>query len=137
MNKKSDQRPLMYWLQRILFLVLLLLLPSAALFTLSPTINWKVSLTYFTLISAVTLWLYRTDKIKSKKKAWRTPESTLHLLSLFGGWPAAFLSQQLFRHKTRKISFQLIYWLTVLFHQLTSFEVLSDRLILRTLLSYV
>ncbi|WP_147463771.1 DUF1294 domain-containing protein, partial [Pseudomonas amygdali] len=34
-----------------------------------------------------------------------------------GGWPGALLAQQVFRHKTRKVSFQIVFWLIVLAHQ--------------------
>jgi len=34
-----------------------------------------------------------------------------------GGWPGALLAQQLFRHKTRKLSYQLLFWAIVLLHQ--------------------
>jgi uncharacterized membrane protein YsdA (DUF1294 family) len=44
----------------------------------------------------------------------RTPESTLHLLSVLGGWPGALVAQQMFRHKSRKLEFQIVFWLTVL-----------------------
>ena len=33
---------------------------------------------------------------------------------LLGGWPAAWLAQQVLRHKTIKRSFQAMFWLTVL-----------------------
>jgi uncharacterized membrane protein YsdA (DUF1294 family) len=47
---------------------------------------------------------------------WRTPENHLHLLSLAGGWPAAWLAQQAMRHKSSKHQFRTVYWLTVLLH---------------------
>jgi len=37
---------------------------------------------------------------------WRTPETTLHLLELLGGWPAAWLTQHMLRHKSRKPGFR-------------------------------
>ncbi len=49
----------------------------------------------------------------------------LHLLELLGGWPGAFLAQQVFRHKTRKLSFQLVFWGIVLLHQLFWIDWLS------------
>jgi uncharacterized membrane protein YsdA (DUF1294 family) len=67
----------------------------------------------FVLINAVTLFGYWRDKKAAEQQAWRTQESTLLLLGLAGGWPAAFVAQHWFRHK---ISFQLLFWLTVLLH---------------------
>lgn len=66
------------------------------------------------LLNAVTFWFYWRDKYAARQRAWRTPEKTLHALSLLGGWPAAYVAQQLLRHKTIKPSFRLTYWLTVL-----------------------
>ena len=57
---------------------------------------------------------YALDKSAAKEGAWRTPESTLHLLSLAGGWPGALIAQQKFRHKTQKQSFRSVFWITVL-----------------------
>ncbi|MFP5341147.1 MAG: DUF1294 domain-containing protein, partial [Gammaproteobacteria bacterium] len=36
---------------------------------------------------------------------------------LAGGWPGALVAQQVFRHKTRKLSYQLTFWLIVVLHQ--------------------
>ena len=55
--------------------------------------------------SAVTVIAYAIDKRAAMKGRWRTQESTLHLLALVGGWPGAWISQLLFRHKTRKSAF--------------------------------
>ncbi len=70
----------------------------------------------FVLINLVTLFGYWRDKKAAEQQAWRTQESTLLLLGLVGGWPAAFVAQHWFRHKNRKVSFQLLFWLTVLLH---------------------
>ena len=32
---------------------------------------------------------------------------------MLGGWPGAWFAQQIFRHKTSKQPFRLIYWATV------------------------
>lgn len=65
------------------------------------------------LISFIQYW---TDKNKAQTDEWRTPESSLHLIELLGGWPGAFIAQKLLRHKTRKGSYQATYWLIVLIH---------------------
>lgn len=57
---------------------------------------------------------YAADKSAAINGRWRTPESTLHMLGLVGGWPGALLAQQLLRHKSSKQSFLLGYWTTVL-----------------------
>jgi uncharacterized membrane protein YsdA (DUF1294 family)/cold shock CspA family protein len=67
----------------------------------------------FTL-SLVTFVAYALDKSAAVSGRWRTPELTLHLLSLAGGWPGALLAQQALRHKTSKPSFTNVFWLTVL-----------------------
>ena len=46
--------------------------------------------------------------------SWRTPESTLHLFSLAGGWPGAALAQQFLRHKSAKKAFRQVFWVTVI-----------------------
>lgn len=57
---------------------------------------------------------YALDKSAAQNGRWRTRESTLHLLGLLGGWPGALVAQKLLRHKTRKRSFQLFFWSSVL-----------------------
>lgn len=57
---------------------------------------------------------YYQDKTSAIKKDWRTPETTLHWLSLLGGWGCAYIAQKLFKHKHKKASFMLTYKLTVL-----------------------
>jgi len=63
--------------------------------------------------SAITFLVYASDKSKAKRKVWRTPESSLHMLALIGGWPGAAIAQQVLRHKSQKKEFRRIFWLTV------------------------
>lgn len=69
---------------------------------------------YYAAISLLTFSIYYLDKSAARSGTRRTPESTLHLLSLAGGWPGAIIAQQWFRHKTRKQPFRSIFWLTLL-----------------------
>ncbi len=64
-------------------------------------------------LSLLTFLSYAWDKHKAKRQSWRTPESTLHLLSLAGGWPGALLAQSRLRHKSATTSFLTVFWLTV------------------------
>jgi uncharacterized membrane protein YsdA (DUF1294 family)/cold shock CspA family protein len=73
-----------------------------------------VVLGFYMVVSLVTFFIYAADKSAARKGAWRTKESTLHLLSLVGGWPGALVAQQQLRHKSRKESFRVVFWMTVL-----------------------
>lgn len=64
--------------------------------------------------SLVTFIAYAIDKSAAQSGRWRTQESTLHLLALIGGWPGALIAQNRLRHKSRKASFLLVFWATVL-----------------------
>ncbi|MCC6200294.1 MAG: cold shock and DUF1294 domain-containing protein [Moraxellaceae bacterium] len=64
-------------------------------------------------MSLVTFVLYAMDKSAAKKGAYRTPENTLHMLALLGGWPGALYAQQLLRHKSSKQSFRVVFWITL------------------------
>ena len=65
-------------------------------------------------LSVITFMAYALDKSKAQRNTWRTPESTLHLLALAGGWPGAAIAQELLPHKSKKQPFRLVYWVTVL-----------------------
>ncbi|CAN7364745.1 DUF1294 domain-containing protein [Variovorax paradoxus] len=73
-----------------------------------------IALGVLLLISLLAFAVYGFDKSAAQAGRWRTAESTLHLLSLAGGWPGAWCAQRLFRHKSRKASFMAVYWATVL-----------------------
>ncbi len=63
--------------------------------------------------SVVAFFAYGIDKSAAQKEQWRISESTLHLFGLAGGWPGALLAQKIFRHKSRKQEFQMVFWSTV------------------------
>lgn len=65
-------------------------------------------------LSVIAFLVYCFDKSAAVSGRWRTPEQTLHLLSLAGGWPGALVAQQVLRHKTSKQSFVYAFWFTVL-----------------------
>jgi len=76
-----------------------------------------VPLTAYAAVSVLAFFLYWADKRKARADSWRTPENVLHAVELAGGWPGALVAQQVFRHKTRKVSFQVLFWMIVLLHQ--------------------
>lgn len=67
----------------------------------------------YLIASTITFLAYGFDKSAAMNDRRRTPEMTLHLLSLVGGWPGALVAQQVFHHKSRKLEFRTIFWLTV------------------------
>lgn len=73
-----------------------------------------VLLAAYGLLSALAFQLYRADKSAAQQGKRRTPESTLHLIDLAGGWRGALLARQVFRHKTIKQPFRTIFWATVI-----------------------
>jgi uncharacterized membrane protein YsdA (DUF1294 family) len=66
--------------------------------------------------SAVSFVAYGFDKSRAGSGGRRVPERTLHLLALAGGWPGALLGQRQFRHKTQKVPFRVVFWITVVVH---------------------
>jgi len=64
-------------------------------------------------VNMLTWGLYCLDKLWAEEEMARVPEVSFHALALLGGTPTAYISQQMFRHKTRKFEFQLIYWIIV------------------------
>jgi len=60
----------------------------------------------YLLASLVAYYLYAKDKKAAK--------NTLHLSAFFGGWPGAMVAQHRLRHKTKKMSFRLMFYITFL-----------------------
>lgn len=57
--------------------------------------------------------LYRLDKGAAIRGSRRTPEDTLLVVGLIGGWPGALVAQRVLRHKYSKTSFQVLFWTSV------------------------
>ena len=72
-----------------------------------------VVLGLYLVASAIAFSAYAFDKSAARNDQWRTQESTLHFFALVGGWPGALAAQRLLRHKSRKQSFQIVFWITV------------------------
>ncbi|HEY0947790.1 MAG TPA: DUF1294 domain-containing protein [Opitutaceae bacterium] len=101
---------------------MLLGLPSYALSRLGTWVDWRLLSSLPLAVSAVTFFVYRSDKRRAEAGEWRIPESSLHLLELLGGWPGAFLAQRAFRHKTAKASFQVVFWAIVVVHEYVALD---------------
>lgn len=71
---------------------------------------------FYLAVSAMTFIVYALDKSAAQNNQWRIQEISLHLFALVGGWPGALAAHKLLRHKSRKLSFQLTFWATVIIH---------------------
>lgn len=69
---------------------------------------------YLLAINAITYFLFWNDKRLAKTNDWRTPEHVLLGAALFGGSPAAYFAMEHFRHKTKKASFRMRYWMVII-----------------------
>ena len=66
------------------------------------------------LNSLACILFYAEDKVLAERGLWRIPERCLHMWALLGGWPGALFARRKFRHKSRKTSFRIVFWLCVL-----------------------
>lgn len=103
---------------KLLVLAVLCLLPGVGAAQMAWSGQSWLPLALYPAVSLISLLLYWQDKHQARTQAWRTPEKVLHASELCGGWPGALLAQQLFRHKTRKLSYQLTCWGIIALHQL-------------------
>lgn len=86
------------------------------------------ALTAGVLFSSIfSMIFYKTDKNLAEHQYFRIPEWNLHCWDLFWGWPGGFLAQQFFRHKTKKVSFQIFFWLTLLVNIALTVYVFNNR----------
>jgi uncharacterized membrane protein YsdA (DUF1294 family)/cold shock CspA family protein len=67
----------------------------------------------YVALSILAFAMYVADKRAAQRGRWRTPENTLLLVGLIGGWPGAIVAQQVLRHKTKKLSFRTRFWVSV------------------------
>jgi uncharacterized membrane protein YsdA (DUF1294 family) len=64
-------------------------------------------------VNVTTFGYYGLDKARARWASRRVPELVLHALALAGGSLGAFAGMQLFRHKTVKGNFRVVFWLIV------------------------
>jgi len=74
---------------------------------------WPWLVCWLFAVNLFTVATYGLDKWLAKRDGWRIPEVTLFLLAFVGGSPGAFLAMRVFRHKTVKGTFRIVFWLIV------------------------
>jgi len=91
----------------ILWIILLLLVYFSLDFILGMQFE-NIWIRYFLTANIVSFALFGLDKIQARTGGRRIPENILHIASLLGGPIGALIGMHLFRHKTRKLRFQII-----------------------------
>lgn len=108
----------------------LFVIPAFVVVHLVVGVLWKPPIWFvavYVLASLLTFIAYAADKSSARRGGWRTSETTLHALSVAGGWPGALLAQQFLRHKSAKAEFRSVFWGTVIFN-VAAFLVLCSPL---------
>ena len=101
-----------------LFNIVLMAMPFLLSFALfHKTGNTIPGLAYATM-SFLAIITYSVDKRRALDQKWRIPESLLHSIEVLGGWPGALVAQKQLNHKTKKTSYQVAFWLILIFHSL-------------------
>jgi uncharacterized membrane protein YsdA (DUF1294 family) len=103
---------------KLSMLLLLCALPAYGVVAIGVRGGSWLPAAFYLLMSLIAFGLYGHDKKQARTNGQRTPEKLLHAAEMLGGWPGALVAQQAFRHKTRKVSYQLLFWLIVLLHEL-------------------
>lgn len=75
-----------------------------------------VELVALLLLNVLAVQMYTADKSAALAGRRRTPESSLLLVALLGGWPAALVTRHALRHKTVKEPFRTSFWCAVVAH---------------------
>ena len=99
---------------KLLFLALTAVFITAVSFLLAYFLEIHLLYAYLLSVNLTTFLMYGSDKYRAIYNRSRIPEIVLHLLALAGGSPAALIAQLIFRHKTRKRSFRIIFVAIVL-----------------------
>lgn len=81
----------------------------------------------YVAMSLITILAYSRDKNAAQSGKWRTSEYRLHFYEILGGWPGALLAQRCYHHKSKKISYQIFFWMIVTCHCLFWYHFLTHQ----------
>jgi len=110
-------------------LAALLIVPCLALSRVA--IPAAFSFGYFGMVSLCGYVVYAADKDRARRGERRIPERSLHLMELLGAWPGGFVAQRHLRHKCSKPSYQAVFWMIVLIHQLVALDFVLGWVLVR------
>ncbi len=72
---------------------------------------WLAS--WHVLISLISFAWYAKDKMAAINNGRRTPENTLHLIDVLGGWIGASFAHKFLNHKSTKTKFRVLFYATI------------------------
>lgn len=81
----------------------------------------QIAILYFVAANVVTFFYFGLDKLQARLGHQRTPETLLWFLALLGGTIGALAGMHFFRHKTQKVSFQLVLVLILIVQMLACY----------------
>jgi uncharacterized membrane protein YsdA (DUF1294 family) len=95
---------------RLIFGLIASILAVSILLALHFRLGVPWLLSYLLGVNFTVFFLYGYDKLAARREKLRVPEIVLHALAFAGGTPFAWFGQRLFRHKTLKSSFRIVFW---------------------------
>jgi len=72
--------------------------------------DWHALVAWLVACNAVAVPLWAFDKWSARRGSFRVPEATLHTIAFIGACPASLCAMALFRHKTAKPLFKILYY---------------------------
>lgn len=87
-------------------------------------------LLYLLVINLIGFTIMGLDKRKAQRNEWRISEKTLWIVALFGGALGTTVGMQVFRHKTKHLTFKigfpalLLVWIILLYYLYSNTELL-------------
>lgn len=117
-NRPKKPKRLLSNALKMLYYFVALAVTSAGFYTFYVQYGIQWLPIVYGVASLMAVILYGKDKKAARTEQWRVAESTLHFFELLGGWVMAFWAQLFWRHKTRKVSYQVVFWVIVTLHLL-------------------
>lgn len=100
----------------IVVLLILSILPIWGTFKLSMIYRNPLPMAVYPITGLITYLFYAHDKKQATNENWRIPEQNLYFWELIGGWIGGFIAQNTLHHKSKKSSYQSVYWIIVAIH---------------------
>ena len=80
---------------------------------------------YYFLINLVLFVMMGNDKARAVKNRWRIPEAYLFIAALLGGAVGGLLGMHVYRHKTKKPAFYIIFSIAIVMHIMCIYSLFS------------